>query len=678
MAAMLNDYTLELLQYSAERDYCISRPESWIAPPPLVVDTPLHKEMDDLADELWAGPEHLVWQFLVGGPGNGKSEAVGAFVRRINSNAAAAGKNAVFDAAAGQGGSSIAYDFQADLPSGGMWLIQDISVPRSAGSDPAMDLLACLDLCVNPGAHLLVCANRGMLLRATRFAREDPKYAWLGPALEAIDERSRETATAETATCLDELRGKRIETRVWPLDHESILFGQIDDNPWAEPAGSLLDQIIAKAASDANWEQRGCSQCPAAKLCPMFGDALWLRDPVRRRSLMKVLRIGEVATSQRVVLREALGLTALIFVGSPSDFVSSTGFTHPCEWVQSRVISESGRPKDSQALLELVAHRIYQDVFGRPTPTGLALDQAHHWRDGWILDGLRMLGSVGEAVAKTLLGVDGAFAKQTGPLRLVGLTGVLPPMDPAIDSEWSGRYGISTDGQIQELRQIGSTFHTQLEHELGLYLETLEEAAKTLAPHADPAKAFAAIYRWASVFYLRLAGLALGETPNQESLNLYLGLLPQPNRPFLSSGKQFTLRDLVRASSGATTAALVPNFTAELPALQIYPKGARPRSEAPRWPANDRLELRVTSGALPPLTVQLSANIFVDTWRKQVLGVAAWNIAPAIEKLMHAWRDDFLVSHGQFRNVPSVRFSGKKGDLEFEFVGPNDMLLRRR
>src|SRR5207253_1319999 len=128
--------TVELLKYSAERDYCIGRPESWTAPPPLVVDTPLHQEMAALANELWDGPPRLVWYFLVGGPGNGKSEAVGAFVRSINSNARAEGKQPVFNAGKGEGGASIAYDFQVGLPKGSLWLIQDISVPRSSGSNP--------------------------------------------------------------------------------------------------------------------------------------------------------------------------------------------------------------------------------------------------------------------------------------------------------------------------------------------------------------------------------------------------------------------------------------------------------------------------------------------------------------------------------------------------------------
>lgn len=677
MNVTLNDYTVELLQYSAERDYCISRPDSWTAPPPLVVNTPLHQEMAGLADELWAGPSKLVWYFLVGGPGNGKSEAVGAFVRRVNSNARAVRKEPVFDAGKGEGGGSIAYDFQATLPKGSMWLIQDVSVPKSSGSDPAKDLLAALDLCVNPGAHFLACANRGMLLRATRIARSEAKYAWLGRVLEEVDEQSHESATASTAIFQKELKGKQVEIRVWPLDHESVLFGQGEGNPWAEPAGSVLDQVLVKAVAEVNWEQKACGNCACQSVCPMLGDAVWLRDDGRRRSMLKVLRTAEVLSGQRVVLREALGLVSMVLVGSPSDFVEAGRFAHPCEWVHKRVNPVSGKPKDARALLELLSHRAYQDVFGRPTPTALALDLAHQRRDSWLPEALRPLGPVGEVVADALLEVDRAFAKQTGPLRLVGATGVLPPLDPATDTAWCAKHSVSTDGQAPEIRQIGAAHQGQLEKELGELIEALENAAKSLPPHADPAKAFAAIYRWASAIYLRLAGLALGETPVSESVGNYLALLQQPNRPFAAKGKQLTLRDLMKSTSSGQELALAPGFTAEIPTLQPTPLGARARSTQPRWPSNDCLGLNVSAGSLGALTVQLSASTFVDTWRKHVLGVAEWNIPPAIENLMHAWRDDFVVTRRQFRNVSSLYFRGKEG-LEFEFISPNEMLLRRR
>ena len=408
----------------------------------------------------------------------------------------------------------------------------------------------------------------------------------------------------------------------------------------------------------------------------MLGDARWLRDGARRQAMLKVLRTAEVLSGQRVVLREALGLASMVLVGSPSDFVEAGGFTHPCEWVHKRVNPASGKPRDAVALLELLSHRAYQDMFGRPTPTALALDLPHQQRDAWLPEALRVLGPVGNQVADALVDVDQRFAKQTGPLRLVGAGGLLPPLDPAIDNAWCAQHSIPTDGQAPELRQIGSAHQGELERELGDLIEALESAAKALPPHADPAKAFAAIYRWASAIYLRLVGLALGETPVRESVSNYLALLQQPNRPFAAKGKQLTLKDLMKSTSGGQEVALAPGFTADLPTLQPSPLGARPRSTQPRWPSNDCLGVNV-SGPLGVLSVQLSASTFVDTWRKHVLGVADWNIPPAIESLMHAWRDDFVVTKKQFRNVPSLHFRGKK-HVEFEFISPSEMLLRRR
>ena len=212
-----NEFAARLLNYSSERDDCIGRPERWGYPPPLVVNTPLHEEMATLADELWAGSKQLVWYFLVGGPGNGKSEAVGVFVRQLNSIAHQSGYPPIFDVTKGRHGGSVPYWFYENLPQGDVALLQDISVPKTSGSNPAEDLLASFGLCISQGGHLLVCANRGMLLRATRLARADLEYQWLVPILEGVDRQSQEASTAGDAKWQVKQEGREIEIRVWPL-----------------------------------------------------------------------------------------------------------------------------------------------------------------------------------------------------------------------------------------------------------------------------------------------------------------------------------------------------------------------------------------------------------------------------------------------------------------------------
>lgn len=673
---MRNEFTRNLLKYSAERDDCIGRPERWGNPPPLVVGTPLQAEMESFAGEVWGEQPRLVWYFLVGGPGNGKSEAVGSFVRRVNALATADGRPVMFDAATGQNGGSIAYDFSGDLPHGKMWLLQDVSVPKNHGSDPAKDLLASLELSADPGMHLLACANRGMLLRATREARNVPAQAWLVTLLEKIDLVSREGADGARATWHFDHHGKSVEIRVWPLDHESVLFGEGNGNPWADPTGSLLDRIVAQAVDETKWEQFGCGACPARDLCPFFADAKWLRDPSRRVSFLRILRNAEIWSGQRIVLREALGLVSLVLVGCPSDFAEGPIELHPCDWVIQRTSGMPVQPKDELSILELVSHRIYEDLFARPTPSGLALDAANQHRDRWVQKRLELLGPLGKKVVTAVKQIDRDFAKQAGPLRLVGIDGILQPFDPARDNAWCAKHAITSDGEISSLEQIAVAHQSGLEQHLSSLFQQLEGAAKALSPHEDPAKAFAALYRWASTYYLRLAGTALGETPNADSIAAYLGLLQNPHQPVQAASQQMPLKDLMRAVSGSgVQVALAPSFLAEMPPLQPKPIGARQRSTAPRWPANDRLALRVSAHGTQPVEVLLTAKTFVDIWRKQFLQVAEWNISPAMENLMRAWRDDYLVTQSQFRGRDTIEFDGDPS-LVFEFISDTEIQVR--
>jgi hypothetical protein len=670
-----NDFTLGLLNYSAERDDAIGRPERWVSPPPLVVDSPLHDEMAELATEIWSKPGKLIWYFLVGGPGNGKSEAVGKFVRQLNTKAQAEGKPAVFDGSSGQYGKGIPYWFNESCPGGDVTLLQDISVPKNQGSDPAADLLATLDLCADPGSHLLACANRGMLLRATRLARGEAKYKWVVPILEAIDKQSQETADATGAKWQISRNNKTIELRVWPLDHESVLFGS-SGNQWAEPAGSLFDQIVSKAVAPEKWELNGCSQCPAKGICPMLGDALWLRDPGRRTAMQRTLRNAEVLSGQRIVLREALGLVSLVLVGSPSDFVEGGKASHPCDWVLKRVAGNPANANDEIALLDLLSRRVYQDLFGRGAPTGLSIDAASQRRDSWVVDGLKQLSGAGGTAADAVVRVDRGFPKHAGPTRLVGRGGILEQLDPSRDTVWWSRKGLPVDGNVANLRTVASAHQGLLEQRIGELFQRIEDAAKLAPSHKDPARSFAALYRWASTLYLRLAGTALGETPYSDSIKDYLRLLEKPLHPIDAAGQQTTLRELMKTAAGNThVASLAPGFTASITPLQPKPIGARKRSSSPRWPANDRLSLHVSSGAGPGTTVLLTATTFIDTWRKHVLAVADWNIPPAMETLMRSWRDDFVITEGRYRNLQLIDYAGRP-PLEFELISSTEIQVR--
>jgi hypothetical protein len=668
-----NSFVKKLLSYSPERDDAIGRPERWDEPPPLVVDTPLHNEMERLAEELWSGPAKPVWYFLVGGPGNGKSEAIGALVRKINSLAAAEGLDKVLDADAGEGGGEINYEFQASLKNHGeLLLLQDVSVPRKRNQDPARNLLDALSLYA--GHNVIACANRGMLLRAVRIARTESTYEELLPILESIDYRSQESVDQPDPCWQTKLSGKEIEVRVWPLDHESVLFGSNVENPWSNPQGSILDQIISLAVQEQHWELEGCSACPARALCPFYGDAVWLRDRDLRLNFLRLLRKAEVFSGQRIVLREALDLISTILVGTPSDFSNGSSELHPCEWVQQRIEPNRSAPCDWTSLLELVSHRIYQDTFGRTTPTGLRLDDSYEERDSWVLRPLRLLDLAGEQAAAAIETVDSAFAKQAGAPRICGRKGILSSMDPALDTAWCERNALLADCTVGEMKAVAS--NSPLETVLAEYFEELEQTAQNLAPSRDPARAFAALYRWASTLFHRYSALRVGASSGPLVMDDYLELLEQPMRPVCSEGNATTLKDLMRiVAEDDRQFEVAAKFTSALPALQISFRSARARSHSPPWPANDRLVVEVVSGGIGTSPMVLPADVFVEMWRKHAAGAADWNISPTVSSLMRRWRDDFVVSHGLFKSQQEISYSGSK-DLLFEALGKGKFQVR--
>lgn len=666
-----NPYVEQLLSYSADRDYAIANPNQWENPPPLMVETPLVDQMKELADEIWDCRGAPIWLFLVGGPGNGKSEAVGAFVRRINNLASNNGNPIPLSCSKGSDGtSSLPYWFLAEVNNRNLILLQDISIPKLEGSVPEKDFLDILSRAREELSHLIVCANRGMLLRARKLAQLNPEYTSFVSLLGQIDVRSDESSLAVTSSTDYGLDGIPVSLRVWPLDHESVLFGSVVTNPWSCASNSLLDHVLQKATSDANWEKLSCDDCEVKELCPFLADVEWLRDETRRLSFLKLLRHAEILSGQRLVLREAMALISLIIVGCPADF----GRQHPCEWVQERAANcDPTCSKNLESLLELVSHLIYQDLFGRFSPTGLTLDPIQDSVDFWVLTELRKMGPQGNEVAGAIRNVDKNSAKQAGPLRLVGASGTLGELDPAKDTAWCSRVKIEVDTTLSELQSQCITMQHLVEQKLGSFFASLEDQVMSLEPHHDMAKIIAAVYRWASTLYLRSAGTALGEWVHSPVIDQYLDFMKSAAGHVNIPDKSITLRDLVQKSSEGDKDTkdkyeVAPRTFIQLPDPDLSFEPARDRSTSPRWPANDRLTLKVT--ALQGKTTNyafLTGRIFLDMWRKVGMGVANWSVPPSLDELMSTWIEDYVISNKVFLGSSLVKLESDVASLNFEF-----------
>jgi hypothetical protein len=303
------------------------------------------------------------WIFLVGGPGNGKSETVQDFLSQL-------------DSALGLGGSLCNYLTQKfrdahivprkvevrapDLPGsptnfaekiGRLIVVQDATATEEAQGNAAKELADdVVDLLTDdgkPAPVFLVCANRGLLSRALReaFVRwgGDENMTKLIVDLIRASSLGAEALGGRPA-CWPLTSDSRVAC--WPLDLESLLVGPSGMTPF--------DQTFAKATVSSEWESPGrCLDCNSRELCPLRQNAEWLRDSQLRENLRITVRRGELATGQRWNFRDLFSLAAELIVGQWTDFEPSD---HPCSWVHKNAQLASISPSGVSPVLSLVEH----------------------------------------------------------------------------------------------------------------------------------------------------------------------------------------------------------------------------------------------------------------------------------------------------------------------------------
>src|SRR5581483_9551946 len=378
MPANENSWVTELLGWHGHDRGGVRVPfAEWGNPIGSRVTTGLILKLGALASAISAGGRIAPrWIFLIGGPGNGKSEAVQFFVEQLDSNLGSAG--------------SLIAAVRKQLPAGRLLprridvtaehleasaegfaacvrkltLIQDASASDNAVADAAEALVDDVaDLLTSSDQELPVfvcCATRGLLSRALAIAHKE----YPGDSVvQALDQIIRATALGLEA--LSESRPAcwplKADSRFacWPLDVESLIAPTDDGVP--------MCKMVERAAAVGEWEVEGrCGDCDARNLCPIRRNAELLRDKSTSDALFRILRRGELATGQRWSFRDAFSLTAELIVGQWSDYDS---FAHPCRWVHDLVRKSQSAQGDAQGAMAILplaralyAQRLFQTL----------------------------------------------------------------------------------------------------------------------------------------------------------------------------------------------------------------------------------------------------------------------------------------------------------------------------
>lgn len=505
------------------------------------------------------------WCFLLGGPGNGKSEAMRVLLGRLG---LAVPIDPEFPERVPR---TIPPSWPAEPLTIGdakaLVLINDASIPRHDAPDPMCSLLEDIGDAVSISTAsqprpltLIANINRGVLVREvnaasrTEQASELKKQAlhllkWLasggGHHMEVDQDlgeasayyRSRDQLwSGDTdfrvrvhAVYLDAL--SLLEPRP-PLD---IRDGHLEPTPYRPLGGFAHDQersrsektpvgrLLADIVDPKRWEQGDCRNqtgelCPAADHCPFLANAAWLAERSLRDNFLDLLRAGEISTGHRLTYREVLAGIARSVLGPARlpwySLGLSTALQHPCDWVRTTLagLDQPERAR-AEAIGRLLSHRIYVSLFPRLVATKNGSSSPPAVADAPFYSTIRA-----EALDR-----DDAFLDLLGTSRL----------DPAADLEtWDGLRRRALDAvqsagerPPSEDSDLWSSLPAEVANKLDNSIDELllpDIASQEKGGKSTNKKRAALLRKWRSQLLLRQLGLAHGWFPHRKTVSLWL------------------------------------------------------------------------------------------------------------------------------------------------------------
>lgn len=370
---------------------------------------------------------------LVGGPGNGKTEAIEHTIRCIDDGLVAGGRlvdqlaiafhplpgKAVPRSVRVDAGSFFPGEYPFELQ-----IIQDASTVaghegRNAPELLIEELLALLDGPVS--AHYLCCVNRGVLDDALIFAIDEG----LDEARKLLEAITRSVSLSSSAPSCWPLKGFP-SIAIWPMDAESLMITPEDDSH--SPAARLLEHAV----NAIYWPAPAA--CAAGGDCPFCHSRALLANDDCRTNLLKLLRWYELASGKRWSFRDLFTLVSYLLAGHRPDGDGQKG--SPCEWAaylveQDRLGQVASNPSKHQlaAIFKVVMSGYQHALFHGWNPEAAVV----------LRQGMKDLGMGKESSeGRTLLGLQHFLAERKDPYLPATISSLLDSLvrllDPALAS----------------------------------------------------------------------------------------------------------------------------------------------------------------------------------------------------------------------------------------------------
>ena len=490
-----NLYPAGLLRWAGHRDGGVRKPfrKDSGRPTGMRITTPLVSKLQtwvkNILNDPLSTPRTLL---LVGGPGNGKTDAIETCIEFLDAELKANGKlveafAAKFDLPEGQlpprkvviETASIGIAAQKEFGNS-ITLVQDATEGDPAQHKPAEQLL--LEELIyrsnprTPGIYLC-CVNRGILAHAATLAQEtilDENGADL------LNQITAAVTSGPTSPQCWPLKGFE-HLAVWPMDVESLV-----DSSIADVGNTVAHQILAVALDKSRWSPI----CESAARCPFCQNREILSQVGAVDALVKLLRYYELASGKRWTFRDLFSLVPYLLVGDYSELEIRGRQVTPCEWSAHQIHlvrnSQSNDPSKYRAPYLLISRLYHHRLF----PRWPELDRGSNRKAKTILQGSQF--NTGLDIARDFFRYLSHTASQSGENsgeilnRVRGSLG--EQLDPAVAPGntilfFKGDQAFSTD-------QIEEHFSLSVREGLSLVshqLETLERDLLNQLAEADEA-----------------------------------------------------------------------------------------------------------------------------------------------------------------------------------------------
>ena len=283
--------------------------------------------------------------FLVGGPGNGKTDAVESAVNsldqafRLNGALVEAAREKYHASENSIPPRKVDIDltvFGASSKYNSLSIVQDATEtdPQVAISCEQL-LLSDLHTSVNDDASIyLCCVNRGILAQAARLEDQDKQdeLRLLAAISDAV------TSKPVPVSCWP--LSKNSDVAAWPMDAESLV------KPTENSVERIANQILDEVLLESNWKE----PCELDSMCPYCQNRKALSNQRARNSFTELLYFYELRSGQRWTFRDLFSLISYILIGDPKELEIKGNIIRPV--CGHRRCLESTRILRSQSLIE--------------------------------------------------------------------------------------------------------------------------------------------------------------------------------------------------------------------------------------------------------------------------------------------------------------------------------------